>query len=851
MQQCTASVGGYCSSKRLARRQAMPPSPPLPWHTWLQAAATAHAAGQLDAAEQGYRQVLAAEPNLPPVWHLLGSISLQRDHPQLAVEPLQRSLALDDSQADCQTHLGEALRRLKRWPEAEHHLRRSVTLQPHSSAAYNSLALLEHDRSQFAEALQWSNRAVECDPRDAQAQHNRGWILESLGRTDEAVSAYHAAINLKRDYLDPYCNLGALYYRQHDDRAALEWFNRALELQPNHAVAHNNRGLVLQRLGRRDEARAAFEQARQLAPQYDDAYTNLASLLFAQGDLSAALECAQRAVELQPLSATAHRNHGVILERLGRVDQALNEFRQAIELDPRDGEALASLGQIEHVRGHYGAALPLLRRATECAPQSARVWTNLGMLLRDVGHFGEAWACYERSRQIDPRLAPTWNNLGSLCMALGRVDEACPYFERASELDADYLAPQSNRLLAELYRPQSDVPEQARLHLEWGERFAQRHPQRTLAPRATRRPGEPLRVGFVSADLLNHPVGHLLLPLLKHLDRAEFHTVLYSNGSERDAISERLRGLAGAWHDVAQLDDDALAALIAADGIDVLFDLHGHVGAGRAALFARRAAAVQVNWLGYSFTTGLSAIDYLLTDRITWPVEFRGLCAERVVELPDYMGCYAPPDELPPLAPPPCLARGSATFGSFNNPAKLNDEVLALWGEILARCPNARLILKYTGLDDPAAAAWFQSRFRAVGIDPARVELRGTSPFVEMLRQYADVDVALDPYPFGGGHTTFLALVMGVSVVSWPQPWPAGRQTAAMLDVAGLSTLIAHDRDEYIEQAVRLASDPGMLQQLRASLRERVLRSPLCDAARFAENWGRVVRALTPATKNR
>jgi predicted O-linked N-acetylglucosamine transferase (SPINDLY family) len=291
---------------------------------------------------------------------------------------------------------------------------------------------------------------------------------------------------------------------------------------------------------------------------------------------------------------------------------------------------------------------------------------------------------------------------------------------------------------------------------------------------------------------------------------------------------------------VRTLEDGALATVIRADGIDVLVDLSGHTAGSRLTAFAHRPAPVMVSWLGYFATTGLSCLDGVLLDDDHAPPGMEAWFTEPIVRLERGRLCYTPVPFAPEVAGPPCLRTGHITFGSFNNTAKLNGAVLALWARVLGAVPDSRLVLKWRtfndGGHDKALCARVRAAFASHGIDPGRLDLRGPSFHADVLAEYGTIDIALDPFPFTGGLTSCEALWMGVPVVTWPQSRVVSRQTHAFLNRIGLGDLSARDADDYVRIARDLACDRTRLATLRASLRARMRASPLCDGPAFTRS---------------
>ncbi|MBY0431662.1 MAG: hypothetical protein K2Q10_10725, partial [Rhodospirillales bacterium] len=437
-------------------------------------------------------------------------------------------------------------------------------------------------------------------------------------------------------------------------------------------------------------------------------------------------------------------------------------------------------------------------------------------------------------------------DLGAVLAYQGRADEAVACFRRVLAFDPGNALAHANLLMCLNYLPGLSGRAVREAHEDWAR--GQAEPLRAgWQPHGNNRdPGRRLRLGYVSADFGRHPVGFFLARVLPAHDREAVEVFCYScrAAEEEDDLSRRLAGDAGHWRRVGDLDDDALAERVREDGIDILVDLAGHSAGHRLGLFARKPAPVQVSWLGYFATTGMSAFDATIMDADTVPPGAEAEFVEPVVRLPRLRFCYDPPEPAPAVAPPPCLERGHITFGSFNNLAKLSPAVIALWARVLHAVPASRLVLKWMSLADPLLCRILVESFSVHGIAPERIEPRGPSPHARMLAEYGDVDIALDPFPFGGGLTSCEALWMGVPVVTLPGERPASRQTLGFLRCLGLGELAADSAGDYVVKAAALAADPARLAVLRQDLRGRMAASSLCDGPGFARDLEAALRGL-------
>jgi predicted O-linked N-acetylglucosamine transferase (SPINDLY family) len=560
------------------------------------------------------------------------------------------------------------------------------------------------------------------------------------------------------------------------------------------------------------------------------------------GRLELAGEIYRRILEAEPEHAETMNALGVAVLHRGRIREAGEWFRRALQCAPGDAMAHSNLGLVLHAEGRLAEAADHLQQALRLQPANFEARNNLGLVHLAGGELDAAGQCFEAVCQGMPSQALAWANLASVRQAQGLIDEAIGCYRRARELNPGDATIHSSYLNTLQYRADVTLAGLQAAHDEFELRHA-----RPL--RATWRshangpdPNRGLRLGFVSPHFRKHPVGYFLLALLESLDGGQCEAICYSDTKMPDAVTSRFSTAASAWHEVSGLSDSELVEKIRVDRIDILFDLAGHTSGNRLLVFACKPAPLQVTWLDYVGTTGLSAMDYILADCYEIPPNAEPYYPERVLRMPDGYICYAPPPNAPVVGPLPAIQHGTITFGSLNNPAKISDLVVRLWAKILCRTPGSRLILKYNGLESCGARSRLHRLFAEAGVDTARVELLGGSALAEHLGCYHRIDIALDPLPYNGGLTTCESLWMGVPVVTCPGESFAGRHSLSHLSALGFTETIAGNPDEYVDIAVRLAGDLPRLAEIRARLRSQMAASPLCDGKRFAENLMRLLR---------
>jgi protein O-GlcNAc transferase len=469
---------------------------------------------------------------------------------------------------------------------------------------------------------------------------------------------------------------------------------------------------------------------------------------------------------------------------------------------------------------------------------------SVGSLMFSFGFLSAARACFARVHSLVPNDLRPVVNVANLAREAGEHAESRRLYAALVERLPDHPVIRRNALVSLEYDP--DVVDEERLAQakSWGDWAIAKAGGLHQRPTLRSLEGRPLRVGYVSADFCQHTVGLFVKDVLVGHDPERVKIFAYSAGQVNDWVTATIR-VACVFREVAALDDTALAAQIRTDEIDVLVDLSGHTGGSRLTVFAHRPAPVQVSWLGYFATTGLSVMDAVLLDDWHAPPGAEAQFVEEIVRLPGGRFCYTPVPFAPAeVAPPPCVANDYVTFGSFNNTAKFNPGVFALWARILAAVPDSRLILKWRTFQDAALCESVRKVFGSFGIAPERLELRGASFHVDVLKECADIDIALDPFPFTGGMTSCEALWMGVPVVTWPQSRVVSRQTYAFLCAIGLPELAAKEGDDYVRIAVELAGDAGRLHALRTGLRDSMRASSLCDVTSFTQTLEDALFAL-------
>jgi protein O-GlcNAc transferase len=563
--------------------------------------------------------------------------------------------------------------------------------------------------------------------------------------------------------------------------------------------------------GRIREARAALEEGLRRHPDFAPLVLEAALIAEAQGDTESAIEAYRRAAQGTAASAATCLKLGALLRSLRRFDEAI----------------------------------PVYRRALALAPDNLAAQVNLGNTLGELGQFDAAVACYQRALALAPGDVSLASGLGACLLQLGRVSEAVSLLRDTMQRAPHALAVHSQLLFALNLRTldQKELSgEHERIRTTLGAPSGSASTLTHSVARSRRR----IRIGFVSADLRRHSVSYFLEPVIERLDRVRFQVICYATGSIADEVTARLRAHADGWVECYSESDEALAARIRHDGIDVLIDLTGHAAGGRPAVFARRAAPAQIVFLGYPTATGLLNMDFRISDRFVDPPEETPARGEPPLRMQHSYFCYRPPLDAPAIADLPWLRRNAPTFGCFNTLAKISQQTLSTWAAVLRAVPKARLILKAQGLAGPEARSRLLARCATAGLEQERVEiLEWCTESRSHLECYARVDVALDTFPYNGATTTCEALWMGVPVVSLSGNTHVSRMGRSILAAAGRSGWAVTDAASFVSTCESLTSDQQRLANERASMRATLTASPLMDETQYVREFEQLLlRAL-------
>jgi len=695
----------------------------------------------------------------------------------------------------------------------------------------------------WALALTEYEAALALAPAFEQALLGRARALVRLGEWMPAREAFAALLRAHPQQYSGWLEAGHLCRQMGELQQAAGAYQRAMDAAPERYEASLAMARVLHQLNQKPLASQAFEQAMALAnAQASDkgpatlpaeVAHRMGQYLLELGDNLAAVQVLRLALqsEVKPGDgsrlAEVQMDLGEALLRLGQQGAALQVLTQASAAT--DEPTLARLGAMAFRHNLWQEALAVLRKCVDLYPQSPTARWNLAHLLAESWQMDEAEQVLQEAEKLGP-MPGAKSMRASIAGRQGDADTALRLYRELSAESGEQGKFASSSAMSSLYSDQLTAQEVADLHCELFAPLGQGARAResfVRAPLAGRR----IKLGLVSADFHHqHPVNIFMQPVLREIDRSRFEVFLYFTGVSYDDQTRLAQQRVEHWVESTTLNDTQLAKRIDADQIDVLLDLAGHTGQQRMSLFGKRAAPVQATYLGYPGSTGVPNMDWVLGDAVVTPPGSESLCSERIARLPGAVFCYAPEVDYAYPVYADAVAQRPLTFGSFNNVPKLTPHTLALWAQILAALPTARLLLKAPSFSDPGAVRLFTERLQRLGVDAARLEFRGPTGLTEMMAEYADIDIALDPVPYNGGTTSLQALWMGVPVVCKRGANFVSRMGASFMTAAGLPEWVAEDDAAYVAIACQMAQDRAALLALKRTLRQRLLSRPGWDA---------------------
>jgi len=741
---------------------------------------------------------------------------------------------------------GATLHREGHFSEAETIYRAVLERVPDNSNALHLLGVIANQMGAPEKAIPLIERAISINPAMAEAHANLGNAYLAADRPDDAIIALEEAVALKPDHIPALNSLGNALRALRRFEEAIDQFSTALELDPSHLLARMNRANAMMETGDFEDAVPELQRVTRQDPASADAYFNLGIAYRELRRHQEARDAFELCAEIDPKRSEAHFEVGYAEHKMARLFKAQTHYRIALEVDAENVQARAALTKVLIVLGVYDKALEECKIAIDQRPDIAELWVSLGKIHKKMGAIDDAMEAFDKALELSPSNPTIHSAAGAARQAIGDLEKAEQHYREALRLSADddSYDDEKNLLFLVLNKPNVSSEDLFKWH-----RDIRAHRQIPGAAEKTfpdrdRDPNRRLRVGYISSDFKTHVVSLNLLPFVGAHDRDEIELFFYSEVLYPDRMTTFYKKVTDHWRDTVEKTDAEVAALIEEDEIDILVVLAGRFNENRPTVVIHRPAPIQVSFHDCA-TSGLVEMDYWLTDNLLNPPDTPERFTEELYRLPVFYQ-YPEQNDLPEIGPLPARSNGYVTFGCFNKPEKINDEVVELWARVLKAVPDSRLVLKYFSFfNGPMMTERWRTAFADHGIDPDRIILQaGNDNRRSHLHRYDPIDIALDPFPFNGATTTFEALSMGVPVVSLIGKHFVDRVAYSIAAHIGHPELAAKTKDEYVAIATQLAGNLDHLADLRTRLRDDLTHSPVCQGEAYGRSIERAYRDM-------
>ena len=727
---------------------------------------------------------------------------------------------------------------------------------------------------QFEDAHEALVKCQQFSNDDPEVFNLLGITLEALNRHEDAIKAYEEALRIGPLFLDAYSNLGDCLVNIGQAHLGIDIFNRGLNIAPDNIDLMNRLGESLRSIGELEKSYKILSDAVRIDASSFKSWINLGLTEEASLDFDQALLSYDKALKTNIDNAIAFLRLGEACFRCNQLEAAESHFRNILAIDPTNFAAMNNLAVTLHSLGLYKESEQYSRQALENSPDNAIAYLNLANVLQSLMRFEEAEAyyyltiglnsqefvaynnlgnvyqythrlldaeiMYRKAISINDAYPLSHNNLGTVLKDLGRFDEAELCYRRALELEPDYPEAYSSLLFTLNYHPDKSSEAIFAAYQEYDRRFCVPLRDQCRPFGNNPEPNRRLRVGYVSPDFRFCSARHFLEPLLANHDKSAVEVFAYAQLAVEDEMTAVYKGYVDHWVPSLGMSDAALAERIRADQIDILVDTAGHSAHHRLGVFARKPAPVSLSWLGFGYTTGLSAIDYFLTDEITAPPGSEYLFSETPWPLDPIPFAYRPAHGMGEVNPLPALSKGYVTFGTLTRSIRINHRTIGVWAQILQQVPNARLVIDSSSYKEAPMQDSLAELFAAQGISRDRLDIGCHSPW-DTLR---GIDIGLDCFPHNSGTTLFETLYMGIPFITLADRPGMGRLGSSILRALGRSEWIAQTEAEYVRKAVALAGDLSALASNRAVQRGQMKASPLMDELTHARKVEAAYRTM-------
>lgn len=696
-----------------------------------------------------------------------------------------------------------------------------------------------YKKGELSKAFTLCLKIHRSKPDNKRALNLLGIISYKMSHPEDAINYLSRSIELSPDNHEAHQYLAMALADKKQFVSAVTHLTRSLEIYADNAYAHYMLGNVFTNTGDSDAAIHHYLEAIRIKPDYAGAYYNLGNISYGKGSFTEALTYYSSALTAAPGLHQALVSMGLVYHAQSQHQQAIECYQRALESDRNNDHTLYLLGTSMLLVNNYSEAQRYFEAALKISPQNFHARCSLAYSFLEQHELEKAIEQFEMTLKQNPDYAEALYGIAKIASKVGQADKAISALRKALQYRPDYLDAHQSLLMHLHYSSHCSNTEKLAEHLNFSEIHEKPVIKSLPLQKYQIEPRKKLRIGYISPDFRRHSVACFIEPVLHHHNKQGFEIHLFNNNTSGDEITELFKQLADGWHDIKHLNDADVAALIRSQQIDILVDLAGHTVNNRIMVLAHKPAPLQISWIGYPGTTGMSSIDYKITDNLTDPVnEAEKLYSEKLARMPHFFLTYSPPNDISNAYKAlPYDQNAYITFGSFNNSSKTNSDVINVWSKLLSLMPTAKLALKNENFTAPMVKEEVLRAFASHGIEEDRLILIKNKPsYKEHLEYYHNIDIALDTFPYNGTTTTCEALWMGVPVICLKGIDHTSRVGYSLLNTIGCPELVANDAEQYVKLAIDLASNIENLKQYHTQIPAMLEKSMLMDAEQFTED---------------
>tara|TARA_Y100001960_G_scaffold255603_1_gene273893 strand:- start:95 stop:1990 length:1896 start_codon:yes stop_codon:yes gene_type:complete len=599
--------------------------------------------------------------------------------------------------------------------------------------------------------------------------------------------------------------------------------------------------ITLHKLGKLEEAKNKITIYIKKFPNAFVLYNIFGVILADQNKLEDAINNHQKAIKINPRYAEGYNNLGIALQKNKKIGQAIINYKIAIKIKPNFAQAYnnlaTSLKQIKKLE----EALANCKKAIDLKPDFPNAYNNLGAVLKDMNRMEESYEQLKKAISLKADYADAYYNLGIVLKKLGRLEESIEVYKKLIKIKPDHQEAHNNYLFNFQYLTKYDQHSYFAAAKEFRNNL-KKIENNLYIPYQYERSPKKLKIGFVSGDFKEHPVGFFLLDTLKHLKKKNLELFAYSNITEKDDLSAEIKNYFTSWQEITNLDDLDVANLIRKDGINILFDLAGHSAYNRLPIFINKPAPLQISWIGYTVSTGIPEIDYVMGDPHVTPDKDKNQFVENILCMSKIWVCLSKPQyEVKKIDFTPATKNGFVTFGCYNNLNKLNENVINLWAKILNSVPNSMLVLKNPMVSNEHIRKKIIDQFIKNKVDIKKLVFEKGSKRKELFESYNNIDISLDPFPYSGATTSFESIFMGVPILTKKGSTFTSRTTESINHNAEMRDWIAENENDYLSKAIGFSKNLDQLSEIRKKLILKTYKLPLFNTSLFAEDFSKKI----------